>query len=117
MRTVPSSPLVSPFAEQLLRRDLPRLPDERRRAVVSFACRRIDDLPSPIRLGVLAVAAVVRVLLVVPGAEPTVRLLAARPLPVVGEYVRLIRSLGYAYIWETWPATAADGRALDGAGA
>jgi hypothetical protein len=26
--------------------------------------------------------------------------------------VRLVRSLGYAYVWETWPATGADGSAV-----
>jgi hypothetical protein len=45
------------------------------------------------------------------GRRRVVRLLAARPLPVVGDYVRLVRSLTYAYVWETWPATAADGAA------
>ena len=39
------------------------------------------------------------------------RLLAGRPLPVVGDYVRSVRSLCYTYVWETWPATAADGAA------
>ena len=33
------------------------------------------------------------------------------PLPLLGEYVRLIRSLGYAYVWETWPQTRPTGAA------
>ena len=28
---------------------------------------------------------------------------------MLGEYVRLVRSLAYAYVWETWPDTAPDG--------
>ncbi len=37
--------------------------------------------------------------------------LAGHPLPVVGEYVRLLRSLAYAYVWDTWPDTSVTGRA------
>ena len=32
--------------------------------------------------------------------------------PSLGDYVRLLRSLGYAYVWETWPDTAARRRAV-----
>ena len=31
------------------------------------------------------------------------------PLPLVGEFPRLVRSLGFAYIWETWPDTSPSG--------
>ena len=44
-------------------------------------------------------------------------MLARRPLPVAGEYVRLMRSLTYAYIWETWPDTSAIGPAAGAGGA
>ena len=62
------------------------------------------------RLGVVIIATVVRLLLALPGNEAVLRFLARTPLPLLGEYVRMVRSLGYAYIWETWPATHADGR-------
>jgi hypothetical protein len=109
MRSVPSAPLVGPFADRLLRLDLPRLDDDRRAEVISFAARRIDGLPSVMHLGVLLLAAVFRVVVALPGSTALVSLLARAPLPLIGEYVRLIRSLGYAYVWETWPDTRPDG--------
>jgi hypothetical protein len=36
-------------------------------------------------------------------------LLMSKPLPILGEYPRLIRSLGYTYIWEHWPDTRTNG--------
>lgn len=109
MRSVPSAPLVGPFADRLLALDFPALDPIRRHEVVRFAARRVDGLPSVMRLGVLLIAAVLRVALLVPGADAVLRFLARTSLPLLGEYVRLIRSLGYAYIWETWPDTRADG--------
>ena len=61
------------------------------------------------RFGVTVIAAFFRGLLAVPGGDSVVRFLARAPLPLLGEYVRLVRSLGYAYIFETWPDTRADG--------
>ena len=109
MRSVPSSPLVGPFAARLLAMDLPALPVERRDLVVEFTCRRVDGLPSVMRLGVVAIAVAVRGVLVGPWRDSVVRLLGRTALPLVGEYVRLVRSLGYAYVWETWPDTNPDG--------
>ena len=100
---------IAGFCDELLVHDLPDLPAERRAAVVAFAGRRIAGLPTPMRLGVGAVAALVGALARVIGRARLVGLLAARPLPVLGEYVRLVRSLGYAYVWETWPATTPTG--------
>ena len=111
MRSVPSAPLVGPFADRLLALDLPELDPARRADVVAFTVRRVDGMPSVIRLGVLVIAAVFRALLLVPRSTAFVRFVARVPLPVVGEYVRLIRSLGYAYVWETWPDTRASGAA------
>jgi hypothetical protein len=54
---------------------------------------------------------VFRVALLVPGSSAFVRFVARTPLPLFGEYVRLIRSLGYAYVWETWPGTQPTGAA------
>ncbi|MBI5087508.1 MAG: hypothetical protein HZB15_01175 [Actinobacteria bacterium] len=105
----PAGPLVAPFAEQLLRLDLPRLDDARRREATAFAVRRVAGMPGVVRSGVLAVALPIRLALATPLAGATVRFLARRSLPLVGEYVRLVRSLGYAYIWETWPDTRPDG--------
>jgi hypothetical protein len=111
MRSVPSAPLVGPFADRLLALDLPGLDPSRRRLVVDFAARRVDGLPSIMNLGVLCLAAVFRVLMALPGSTALLRVLARTALPLAGEYVRLIRSLGYAYIWETWPDTLPDGSA------
>ena len=102
MRT---SPLVEPFADRLLAADVPALDPGRRGDVVAFVGRRVDVLPSVIRLGVTLIAALYRALLVVPGGWWLARRLVDRPLPVLAEYPRLVRSLGYAYIWERWPDT------------
>jgi hypothetical protein len=104
--------LIATFSDEVIAHDLPALPAERRAEVVGFAGRRIAGLPSPMKLGVGVVAVVVGVAGRLIGLSRLVRLLAARPLPVVGDYVRLVRSLGYAYVWETWPATGADGSAV-----
>jgi hypothetical protein len=109
MRSVPSAPLVGPFAERLLTLDFPSLPADRRAAAVAFTIRRVDGLPSVMRLGVTVIAALFRVLLALPGSDTTLRLVARTPLPLAGEYVRMVRSLGYAYVFETWPDTRADG--------
>jgi hypothetical protein len=108
-RPVPCTPLVQPFADRLLANDLPHLDDERRAEVTAFTLRRIDSMPSVVRAGVLAIAAPLRLALALPLRDRVVRFLGAHPLPVAGEYVRLLRSLGYAYVWETWPDTRADG--------
>jgi hypothetical protein len=47
----------------------------------------------------------------VPGGRRLARALASKPIPVLGEYPRLIRSLGYAYVWDRWPDTSPTGRA------
>lgn len=112
MRAVPSSPLVGPFAGRLLASDLPGLDAVRRAEVVAFVTRRVDGLPSVTRLGVLAIAGLVRIALALPWPDRVVRIVAATRLPLLGEYPRLVRSLGYAYIWETWPDSAPDGSTL-----
>ena len=100
---------VRPFADWLLARDLPGLDAARRRTTVGFVTRRMDDLPEPIQLGVLLIALAARALLSLPGGTAVLGLATRRPLPLAGEYVRLIRSLGYAYVWDAWPDTAPDG--------
>jgi hypothetical protein len=109
MPSVPSFPLVGPFADRLLAVDLPALDDDRRAEVTVFAARRVDGMPSIMRIGVFVIAAIVRAAMLIPGGNAVVGFLARHPLPLLGEYVRLVRSLGYAYVWETWPDTLADG--------
>ncbi|MFV0306259.1 MAG: hypothetical protein ACK5OX_00770 [Desertimonas sp.] len=107
-----ASPLQAPlraFSDRVLARDLPDLPDERRAEVVAFVTRRVGGMPSPMRAGVGSVAMLTAALGRVIGAERVSGLMAARPLPLLGEYVRVVRSLAYAYIWETWPETTATG--------
>ena len=72
---------------------------------MAFVGRRVDELPGTIRAGVTVIGALYRVLLAVPGGWRVAQAIAARPLPVLSEYTRLVRSLGYAYIWERWPDT------------
>ncbi|MCU1502821.1 MAG: hypothetical protein JWM12_2175 [Ilumatobacteraceae bacterium] len=105
MPAVRSSHLVAPFADRLLAADVPALGVVQRAEVVAFVGRRVDGLPGFIRLGVTGVAAVFRVLLPLPGGWRIVSALSRRPLPLLGEYPRLVRSLAYAYIWERWPQT------------
>ncbi len=85
------------------------LPANRRTDAVEFVTRRVDGLPSFTRFGVLVIGAVYRALLAIPGGWPVARLVASKPLPLLSEYPRLVRSLGYAYVWEQWPATLPDG--------
>jgi hypothetical protein len=109
MPTLPPPRAVAEFSDRLLAHDLPGLPADRRAEVVDFAGRRIAGLPSPMRLGVGLVAATTAGVGRVAGTRRVVQFAARRPLPVLGEYVRLVRSLAYAYVWETWPDTAPDG--------
>jgi hypothetical protein len=100
---------IARFSDHVVAHDLPALPADRRAETVAFAGRRIALLPSPIKLGVGAVAIIVDGLGRVVGLGRLVGLLASHPLPLVGEYVRLVRSLAYAYVWDTWPDTEPDG--------
>lgn len=109
MSSVSALPIVGPFAHRLLATDLPSLPTERRNEVVHFIGQRVDIMPSFTRFGVLALGVCFRALLAVPGGWGAARLLMRLPLPFVGEYPRLIRSLSVAYVWEHWPRTAPDG--------
>ena len=107
---------IAEFADHLVVHDLPGLPDDRRAETVAFAGRRIAHLPSPMKVGVTAVAAVVAVLGKLVGGARLAALLARHPVPLLGEYVRLVRSLTYAYVWDTWPRTDPTGRPLVGDG-
>ena len=101
--------LVEDFADRLATVDLPALPAERRAAATAFAGRRFAALPSPMRAGVSVVAVAVAGAGRILGGRSVARLLASHRLPLVGDYVRLVRALTTAYVWEIWPSTAADG--------
>jgi hypothetical protein len=109
MPTFPPPGLVTDFCDHVLLHDLPDLPADRRRSTVEFTVRRVTGLPSPMKVAVGAVALVVGALGRILGTGRVVRVLATRPLPVLGEYVRLMRSLTYAYVWDTWPDTTHSG--------
>jgi hypothetical protein len=104
-----SRALVHPFAQCLLSVDLPGLSTSQRDEVSDFAVHRVDELPSVLRLGVNLIAAPMRVLVTMPSAGRMVAWLIRHPLPLVGEYVRMVRSLAYTYVWEKWPQTLPDG--------
>jgi len=106
---LPPAGLVSRFGDGLLAADLPRLPPERRAAAIGFVGRRVAGLPSPMLLGVSAVATAIGALAGLVGTARVVAVARRWPLPVVADYVRLVRSLGYAYVWEHWPDTGPDG--------
>jgi len=111
MRQVSAPPVVGSFADRLLADDLPDLLPARKREVVAFIAHRVDGLPSFTRFGVLAIGTTFRMLLAVPGGWLPAKVLMKLPLPFVGEYPRLVRSLGFAYVWEHWPDTTPTGRA------
>jgi hypothetical protein len=101
--------LVRPFAEQLLLVDLPGLSDAQREEVTAFTVGRVDDLPSVLRVGVTCVAVPMRIVVAMPRSDRVLSWLIRHPLPVLGEYVRMVRSLAYTYVWERWPHALPDG--------
>ena len=103
--------IVGPFADLLLAADLPQLPDARRAEVVEFVQRRANGVPSFTRFGLTMIALLYRGVMAAPGGRLVARFLASKPIPLLGEYPRLIRSLGYAYVWERWPDTLPTGAA------
>ena len=101
--------IVAPFADLLLAADLPQLPADRRREAVQFVTRRAAGVPSFTRFGLTIIALIFRGLMTIPGGRGAARFLASRPLPLLGEYPRLIRSLGFAFVWERWPDSLPSG--------
>jgi hypothetical protein len=104
----PTPAVVGPTCEAIVRSDLPLLPDERQTIVVEFVGRRLLDLPTHMRYGVALIAFVIDGVRRSMGDDRLIAL-SRRPLPLIGEYFRLIRSLSFAYVWETWPDTQPDG--------
>lgn len=99
------------FADALLALELPDLPIERRANAVAFVCRRAREVPTPLRLGVTALSIGAAVGQGLVGVDRTTAFLQATTLPFVGELARMVRSLGFAFIWETWPSTSPTGAA------
>lgn len=97
------------FADRLLQLELPDLPSTSRADTVSFVCRRARQVPSPLRVGVVGLSAGVGVAQRILGVERTTGFLRTTRLPFVGELSRMVRSLGFAYIWETWPDSSPTG--------
>ena len=102
------------FANCLLTIELPDLPDPVRAETVAFVCRRANQMPSPLRIGLLLICTAVGLGQRVAGLDRTTRFLQGSRLPLLGELPRMVRSLGFAFIWETWPDTAPSG-AMTGA--
>lgn len=97
------------FADALLAADLPALPVGPRLQTVSFLDERVQTMPSIPRFGVKAIGVGVDILSRLAGVTRVINLVTKLPIPLLAEYPRLIRSLAFAYIWETWPATQTDG--------
>lgn len=100
--------VAQPTVELLLRHDFPALPVAHRKTAVAFTLRRLDALPQPLFWGVAGVAVSLRFVALMTG--PKVLLwVGTKPIPLVSEFFRLVRSLSYSFIWENWPDTAPDG--------
>lgn len=99
------------FADDLLTIELPDLAPDRRAETVAFVCRRAAQVPTPLRLGIVALAVGTGAARRLVGTSRTVAFLRGTSLPFVGELSRLVRSLGFTYVWETWPSTTASGAA------
>ena len=97
------------FAERLLVLELPDLPPDRLRITVEFVCRRARQIPGPLRAGVVVLAVTTELAGRVADPDRAMAFLRATELPLVGELARLVRSLAFAFVWETWPDTSPTG--------
>jgi hypothetical protein len=97
------------FAERLLTLELPDLPSTARDDTVAFVCRRAQQVPTPLRLGVIGLTLAAGLAQRLIGVDRTTRFLQGTSLPFVGELARMVRSLGFAYVWESWPDTSPTG--------
>jgi hypothetical protein len=109
MPSFPPAGPIAAFCDGLVAHDLPDLPEQRRAEVVAFAGRRLAVMPSPMRIGVGIVSLAVDGFARLVGRRRLTSFLARHPLPVLGEYVRLVRSLAVAHVWDTWPDTTPTG--------
>jgi hypothetical protein len=97
------------FADRLLTLELPDLPPTARLETVEFVCRRARQIPTPLRLGLLVLSSAMGVAQRLLGLDRASGFVRGSTLPFVGELPRMVRSLGFAYIWETWPETSPTG--------
>lgn len=97
------------FSRRLLVVELPDLPADRLDQTVTFVCRRARQTPDPLRLGVGTLAAFVGVSERRIDPDAMVGFMRSTSVPLVGELARMVRSLGFAYVWETWPSTSPTG--------
>jgi len=105
------SPPVGRFADALLAIDLPDLDPQRRATTIAFIEGRITTLPSFTRFGVVVIAFTLDAISRIVGLHRVISFVGSKPLPLLAEYPRLIRSLAYAFVWETWTATTSTGAA------
>ena len=108
-RQLTSDGALGLFADRLLTIELPDLPQPARDQTVAFVCRRANQMPSPLRIGLVLVCAGVALAQRLAGVDRTTRALQDSRLPLLGELPRMVRSLGFAYVWETWPDTSPAG--------
>ncbi|HZB41623.1 MAG TPA: hypothetical protein VE487_11685 [Ilumatobacter sp.] len=108
-RQLKSDGALGLFADRLLAAELPDLRQPARADTVAFVCRRANQMPSPLRVGLVLVCTGLALAQRVAGIDRTTRLLQGSRLPLLGELPRMVRSLGFAYIWETWPDTSPTG--------
>lgn len=97
------------FAERLLVLELPELPADRLDTTVDFVCRRARKVPGPLRAGVTVLATGTGVAERAVEPDRIVAFMRGTELPLVGELARMVRSLAFAFVWETWPDTSPTG--------
>jgi hypothetical protein len=108
-RQLTSDGALGLFADRLLTIELPDLPQPARDQAVMFVCRRANQMPSPLRIGLVLVCTGVALAQRIAGVDRTTRALQDSRLPLLGELPRMVRSLAFAYVWETWPDTSPAG--------
>lgn len=97
--------LVTPFADEIVRTDLPGLPPEQAQDAVAFVVHRVTTMPTVLRLGLLLVAASLAPLMRSPWRAATLRAVRRFHPPLYGEYLRLVRGLLVSRVWEQAPGT------------
>lgn len=97
------------FAGRLLVLELPDLPSDRLETTVEFVCRRAQQVPGPLRAGVTLLAVATGVAERAVDPDRIVGFMRTTELPLVGELARMVRSLAFAFVWETWPDTTPTG--------
>lgn len=97
------------FAARVLTAELPDLPADRVGETVAFVCKRAAQTAGPSRVGVIVLATLVGASERVVDPSISTTFLRGTSIPFVSELARLVRSLGFAYVWETWPATSPTG--------